>query len=99
PATAADAPVAVELEGVGRAYGERVALRDVTLTLPRGATVSVFAANGAGKTPLLRILATLLRPHAGRAAVLGSALPDEGWKVRGRVGRLGHDAAAHRDLP
>jgi heme exporter protein A len=98
PATAADAPDAVELEGVGRAYGERVALRDVTLTLPRGATVAVFGANGAGKTTLLRILATLLRPHAGRAAVLGSALPDEGWKVRGRVGLLGHEPMLYRDL-
>ncbi len=98
PATAADQPVAVELEGVGRAYGERVALRDVTLTLPRGATVAVFGANGAGKTTLLRILATLLRPHAGRAAVLGSALPDEGWKVRGRVGLLGHEPMLYRDL-
>jgi heme exporter protein A len=98
PATAADAPVAVELEGVGRAYGERVALRDVTLTLPRGATVAVFGANGAGKTTLLRILATLLRPHAGRAAVLGSALPDDGWKVRGHVGLLGHEPMLYRDL-
>jgi heme exporter protein A len=98
PATAADAPVAVELEGVGRAYGERVALRDVTLTLPRGATVAVFGANGAGKTTLLRILATLLRPHAGRAAVLGSPLPRDGWKVRGRVGLLGHEPMLYRDL-
>src|SRR5689334_3216502 len=98
PATAADAPVAVELEGVGRAYGERVALRDVTLTLPRGATVAVFGANGAGKTTLLRILATLLRPHSGRAAVLGGALPNEGWKVRGRVGLLGHEPMLYRDL-
>jgi heme exporter protein A len=98
PATAADAPVAVELEGVGRAYGDRVALRDVTLTLPRGATVAVFGANGAGKTTLLRILATLLRPHAGRAAVLGSPLPRDGWKVRGRVGLLGHEPMLYRDL-
>src|SRR4051794_19825481 len=98
PATAADAPVAVELEGVGRAYGDRVALRDVTLALPRGATVAVFGANGAGKTTLLRILATLLRPHAARAAVLGSPLPDDGWKVRGRIGLLGHEPMLYRDL-
>ena len=98
PATAADQPVAVELERVGRAYGERVALRDVTLALPRGATVAVFGANGAGKTTLLRILATLLRPHAGRAAVLGSPLPREGWRVRGRIGLLGHDPMLYRDL-
>src|SRR5688572_33393090 len=89
---------AVVLEGLGRAYGECVALRDVTLALPTGATVAVFGANGAGKTTLLRILATLLRPHAGRAEVLGNALPAEGWKVRGRVGLLGHEPMLYRDL-
>jgi heme exporter protein A len=89
---------AVELEGVGRAYGERVALREVTLTLAPGATLAVFGANGAGKTTLLRILAGLLRPHAGRAAVLGAELPREAWKARGRVGLLAHEPLLYRDL-
>jgi heme exporter protein A len=96
--TAREQPAAVALEGVGRAYGERVALRDVTLTLPPGATVAVFGANGAGKTTLLRILATLLRPHAGTARVLGRELPREAWAVRGDVGFLGHDALLYREL-
>jgi heme exporter protein A len=89
---------AVELEGVGRAYGERVALREVSLTLAPGATLAVFGANGAGKTTLLRILAGLLRPHAGRAAVLGAELPREAWKARGRVGLLAHEPLLYRDL-
>jgi heme exporter protein A len=97
PATAAE-PAAVALEGVGRAYGERVVLRDVSLALAPGETLAVFGANGAGKTTLLRILAGLLRPHAGRALVLGAALPREGWKVRGRVGLLGHEPLLHHDL-
>jgi len=92
-ATATSAP-AVALEGVGRAYGERVALRDVSFTLPPGATVAVFGANGAGKTTLLRILAGLLRPHAGRATVLG-AKPE---LARGRIGLLGHEPMLYRDL-
>jgi heme exporter protein A len=96
-APAGSAP-AVALEGVGRAYGERVALRAVSLTLPAGATVAVFGANGAGKTTLLRILAGLLRPHAGRAMVLGAELPREAWKARGRVGLLGHEPLLYRDL-
>ena len=53
----------IELADVGRAYGERVALAGVTLSLEEGETLAVFGANGAGKTTLLRILATLLRPH------------------------------------
>jgi len=93
-----DAPAAVELDGVGRRYGERTALREVTLALPAGATLVVFGPNGAGKTTLLRVLATLLRPHAGTARVLGHSLPTEGWAVRGRVGFLGHDPLLYRDL-
>jgi heme exporter protein A len=94
----ADSSPAVELEGVGRAYGERVALREVSFTLPAGATVAVFGANGAGKTTLLRILAGLLRPHAGRAAVLGAELPRDAYRARGRIGLLGHEPMLYRDL-
>jgi heme exporter protein A len=92
------APAAIELEGLTRRYGERVALQDVTLALPVGATLVVFGPNGAGKSTLLRVLATLLRPHAGVVRVLGRALPAEGWAVRGRVGLLGHDPLVYRDL-
>ena len=95
--TTAAAP-AVELDGLARAYGERVALAGVTLTLARGETLAVFGANGAGKTTLLRILATLLRPHAGTARVLGRELPREGWAVRGRIGLLAHDPLLYREL-
>ena len=97
-ASRADKPPAVALEGVGRAYGERVALREVSFTLAPGATVAVFGANGAGKTTLLRILAGLLRPHAGRASVLGAELPREAYRARGRIGLLGHEPMLYRDL-
>ena len=98
PTEAAPAGPAIELHDLGRAYGERIALSGVTLAVPAGSTLAVFGANGAGKTTLLRILATLLRPHRGEARVLGRALPDEGWAVRGRVGLLGHDPLLYRDL-
>jgi ABC-type multidrug transport system ATPase subunit len=91
-------PPAIELEGLTRRYGERVALQDVSLTVPTGATLVVFGPNGAGKSTLLRVLATLLRPHAGTARVLGRTLPGEGWAVRGRVGLLGHAPLLYRDL-
>ena len=89
---------AIELEGLTRRYGERVALRDVTLSLPAGATLVVFGPNGAGKSTLLRVLSTLLRPHAGSARVLGRRLPEEGWAIRGRIGLLGHAPLLYRDL-
>ncbi|MDQ3850021.1 MAG: ABC transporter ATP-binding protein, partial [Actinomycetota bacterium] len=88
----------VELRGAGRRYGERAALRDVTLALEPGRTLVVFGPNGAGKTTLLRMLATLLRPHAGEVRVLGAILPEEGWRVRGRLGFLAHEALLYREL-
>ena len=96
-ARAFDRP-AIELEGVARAFGERVALADVTLRLDHGRTLAVFGPNGAGKSTLLRILATLLRPHAGTVRVLGHELPQDGWRVRGAVGFLGHDPLLYREL-
>ncbi|MEA2171643.1 MAG: heme exporter protein [Solirubrobacteraceae bacterium] len=88
----------IEAAGVGRAYGERVVLRDVSFTLGEGRTLAIFGANGAGKTTLLRMLATLLRPHAGRLAVFGHELPREGWAVRGKLGLLAHEPLLYRDL-
>jgi heme exporter protein A len=93
-----DAPAAIELDGLTRRYGERVALDEVTLRVPTGATLVVFGPNGAGKSTLLRVLATLLRPHAGSVRVLGHELPGDGWAVRGRVGLLGHEPLVFGDL-
>jgi len=89
---------AVALHGAGRRYGERPALRDVSLELAAGQTLVVFGPNGAGKTTLLRMLATLLRPHAGEVRVLGRILPDDGYAVRGRIGFLGHEPLLYREL-
>ena len=89
---------AIALEGVERRYGERVALSGVEVRLPAAQTLAVLGANGAGKTTLLRVLATLLRPHSGTATVLGAALPGDAWRVRGRLGYLGHDPLLYREL-
>ncbi len=89
---------AIKVSGLSRHYGERAALRKVGFELPAGQTLAVFGANGAGKTTLLRILATLLRPHEGEVRVLGRALPNDAYAVRGRIGLIGHEALVYRDL-
>jgi heme exporter protein A len=93
-----DAPPAIELRGLERNFGERIALRDVTLSVPRGATLAVLGPNGAGKSTLLRILSTLLRPHGGTVEVLGEPLPSRAWAVRSKLGLLGHEPLLYRDL-
>jgi heme exporter protein A len=89
---------ALALDQVVRHYGERVALRQVTLRLEQGRTLAVFGPNGAGKTTLLRMLATLLVPHEGELRVLGHALPRDAHRVRPRVGLLAHEPLLYRDL-
>jgi len=89
---------AVELCGLGRDYGERPALTDVSVRLEAGQTLAVLGSNGAGKSTLLRVLATLLRPHTGTVSLLGATLPAEAHRVHGRIGYLGHEPLLYRDL-
>jgi manganese/zinc/iron transport system ATP- binding protein len=67
----ADAPRAV-VEGLTVAFGERRALDDVSLELPRGVVVGLIGPNGAGKTTLLRALLGTVRPAAGTVWVDGT---------------------------
>jgi ABC-type multidrug transport system ATPase subunit len=89
---------AIELRGVARYFGERSALRDVSVRVPPGATLAVLGRNGAGKSTLLRILASLLRPHEGEVLVFGEPLPRRAFAVRARVGLLAHEPLLYREL-
>jgi heme exporter protein A len=93
----ADTP-AIELRGLTRHFGERTALRDVSVSVPAGATLAVLGRNGAGKSTLLRILATLLRPHGGEIVLFGESLPGRAFAVRGRLGLLAHESLLYTDL-
>ena len=89
---------AIELRGVGRRFGDRAALRDVSLELAEGSTLVIFGPNGAGKSTLLRVLATLLSPSEGVAVVLGHQLGRESWALRGKIGLLGHEPLLYAAL-
>ena len=89
---------AIELRGLSRYFGERTALRELTLQVPAGATLAVLGRNGAGKSTLLRILAALLRPHAGEVIVFGEPLPRRAFAVRAKLGLLAHEPLLYREL-
>jgi heme exporter protein A len=98
-ATAAAATTeAVLVDGLRRDFGDRVALADLSFRLAPGESLAVLGPNGSGKSTLLRILAGLLRPSGGHIAVLGCNLPNETYRLRGRVGYLGHEPLLYRDL-
>lgn len=89
----------IELSGVAARVGAATILRDVDLTVSAGEAVALYGANGAGKTTILRILATLLPPSAGTALVLGSDVAtDSRFGVRRRIGLIGHTPALYPEL-
>ena len=78
---------------------ERIeAARDVSFTCRAGEIYGLLGANGAGKTTTLRILATILRPTSGTAAVAGFDIGREPHQVRRHVGFLSTQTALYGRL-
>ncbi|WP_025130352.1 ABC transporter ATP-binding protein [Pseudomonas sp. PH1b] len=65
----------VKVEGVHAMYGQTRVLEDVSLEIPRGATLAVVGESGSGKSTLARVLTGLLPPTQGRVLFQGQALP------------------------
>ncbi|MER7457738.1 ATP-binding cassette domain-containing protein [Micromonospora sp. NPDC126480] len=84
---------AIEAEGLRKRYGGTHALDGLDLTVAAGGVCGLLGPNGAGKTTAVRVLATLLRPDAGRAVVAGVDVLRHPREVRGRIGLVGQHAA------
>ena len=65
----------IEVRALGKRFGDRAALRDVSFTAARGELLAVIGPNGAGKTTLLSILAGIREPDEGAVSVPGEV----GW--------------------
>ena len=89
---------AICTEGLVKRYGKTTALAGLDLAAPPGIVQGVLGPNGAGKTTLVRILATLLRPDAGRAQVGGFDVAEQPDKVRKLITLTGQFAAVDEDL-
>ena len=79
----------ITTEGLGRRFGGRTAVRDVSISLNAGDLLALFGPNGAGKTTLLRMLAGLLRPTDGTGKIADVALPG-GAELRAAIGYISH---------
>lgn len=78
-------PVILEVEGLGKTFGERAALADVTFEVHRREFLCVVGASGCGKSTLVRILAGLEQPSAGVVKLDGQAACDGPGAERGMV--------------
>jgi ABC-2 type transport system ATP-binding protein len=77
---------AIELQGAGRTFGKRVALQPLHLEVARGEVFGLLGPNGSGKTTTLRMLATLIHPTRGTAAVLSWDVVADAMQVRRSIG-------------
>ncbi len=84
----ADTSPALATSGLTRTFGSLVAVRDLSLQVPRGSVYGFLGLNGAGKTTTIRMLLGLLRPTHGTIKVLGMTIPNDRLRVLGRVGAL-----------
>src|SRR5215467_10501501 len=89
---------AIEAEGLIKKFGHAVALDGLDLRVPHGGILGLLGPNGAGKTTAVRVLATLLRPDAGRARVLGADVVAQAADVRRSIGLTGQYAALDNSL-
>jgi sodium transport system ATP-binding protein len=82
------ARIVIAFTNLTKAYGERVAVRDLSLAVRPGEVYVLLGTNGAGKTTALRCLATLLSPTSGTAAVAGHDVRGEPRAARSKLGFL-----------
>jgi ABC-2 type transport system ATP-binding protein len=92
-----DQAAALETTGLGKRYRHTWALRDCSLTLPRGRIAALVGPNGAGKTTLLHLAVGLLRPTTGTVRVLGET-PGERPGLQARIGFVAQDAPLYGDF-
>src|SRR3954451_3894773 len=90
--------LAIETRGLKKSFGKTHAVAGVDLAVSAGGVYGVLGPNGAGKTTTIRMLATLLRPDAGEARVLGHDIVREADTVRGLISLTGQLASVDEDL-
>ncbi len=85
---------AIEISSINKSFGDKRAVRDLSLSIPRGALYGVIGPNGAGKSTTLRMILSILFPDSGRISVLGgSAL-----EAKDRIGYLPEERGVYRKM-
>ena len=87
---------AVEIDRIVKRYAGHTAVRELSLTVPRGAVYGLLGRNGAGKTTTIRMLLDILEPDSGSIRVLGRAHTDRG--VTDRIGYLPEERGLYKKM-
>ena len=93
-----DGDWAVEVHGLTKRFGTRVAVDNVDLLVPRGSAFGYLGPNGAGKTTLIRVLLGLTRADSGTMSLLGVPVPAQRSRALARVGAIVDEPRFHGHL-
>ena len=88
----------IATRGLGKRYGDVVALEDLNLEVPRNTIFGFLGPNGAGKTTAMKLLLGLTRPSSGRGSVFGLDIERQSVEVRRRVGFLAQEPRFYEHL-
>ncbi len=88
----------VEIQGLTKSFGSRLALKGVDLEIGHGEFVVIFGPNGAGKTTLVKVLSTIMRPSSGKILVDGLELESNAEEIRRRIGVVTHQTFLYGNL-
>lgn len=93
-----DSPIAIAVSSISKSYGHIQALSDVSFSVPRGEVFGIIGPDGAGKSSLFKILATLLLPDSGNALLDGLDVVSQMRQVRCRIGYMPGRFSLYQDL-
>jgi ABC-2 type transport system ATP-binding protein len=88
----------IEVEGLTKAFGSKVVVRDLTMRVNRGQIYGFLGPNGSGKTTTIRMLCGLLTPDAGRGTCLGYDILTEAHLIKQHVGYMTQRFSLYQDL-
>jgi ABC-2 type transport system ATP-binding protein len=88
--------LAIEIRNVHKRYAEHVAVRDLSLAVPRGSVYGLLGPNGAGKTTTIRMILNIIAPDSGTISILGQ--PHLTENITDRIGYLPEERGLYRKM-
>ena len=88
--------LAIEIRNVHKRYAEHVAVRDLSLAVPRGSVYGLLGPNGAGKTTTIRMILNIIAPDSGSISILGQ--PHLTENITDRIGYLPEERGLYKKM-
>jgi ABC-2 type transport system ATP-binding protein len=98
PQQNSDTDIAIQVEGLTKSFGDKVVVRDLSMSVKRGQIYGFLGPNGSGKTTTIRMLCGLLTPDSGQGTCLGYDIRTQSRRIKERVGYMTQHFSLYQDL-